>query len=54
VDDPVVPFAHGERVAQDAPSADLVALHGGGHVCLFTHVRVVRVAVAGLLERVGS
>lgn len=54
VDDPVVPFAHGERVAQDAPSADLVALQGGGHVCLFTHVRVVRVAVAGLLERVGS
>jgi pimeloyl-ACP methyl ester carboxylesterase len=53
-DDPVVPFAQSERVAQQAPSADLVALNGGGHVALFTHVRVVRVAVSGLLERVGN
>lgn len=53
-DDPVVPLAQGERVAQEAPSADLVPLQGGGHVALFTHVRVVRAAVSGLLERVWS
>ena len=51
-DDDVVPYAQGVHVAEHAPSADLVPLTGGGHVALFTHVRVVRVALWGLLERV--
>ncbi|HEY9012527.1 MAG TPA: alpha/beta hydrolase [Devosia sp.] len=45
VDDPVVPFAQAESAAQRLPRARLVALGGGGHVALFTHLDEVRAAV---------
>ncbi|MDX2202704.1 MAG: alpha/beta hydrolase [Hyphomicrobiaceae bacterium] len=40
--DRIVPFAHAERVAGRARAADLLALEGGGHVALFTHIDAVR------------
>ena len=36
--DRVVPFAHGERVARESPRGELMAIEGGEHVSLFTHL----------------
>lgn len=47
VDDPVVPFTQAEAAARRLPRARLVALDGGGHVALFTHLHEVRASVAG-------
>lgn len=46
--DRVVPFAHGERLDG---SAELMAIAGGEHVCLFTHLDDVRARVAAFLDR---
>lgn len=46
--DPVVSFAHAERVAASA-GARLLALEGGEHLVLFTHLDTVRVAAAEFL-----
>ena len=40
--DRVVPFAHGQRVGASAPNAELVAIDGGEHVSLFTHLDPIR------------
>jgi pimeloyl-ACP methyl ester carboxylesterase len=44
--DAVVPFAHAERLAASSPAVRLCALNGGEHVALFTHLAMVRKAVA--------
>ncbi|WP_460031156.1 alpha/beta fold hydrolase [Megalodesulfovibrio paquesii] len=43
--DTVVPFSHGQRVATQAPRAMLQGIPGGEHVCLFTHLTLVRETV---------
>jgi pimeloyl-ACP methyl ester carboxylesterase len=44
--DRIVPFEHGERVAHAAPNAELMAIEGGEHVSLFTHLHAIRARVA--------
>jgi pimeloyl-ACP methyl ester carboxylesterase len=43
--DRVVPFGHAERVAREAPRAQLFAIDGGDHVSLFTHLQTIRARV---------
>jgi pimeloyl-ACP methyl ester carboxylesterase len=50
--DRVVPFAHGERVAASAPNAELVAIDGGEHVSLFTHLDPIRAKVRAFIAQV--
>lgn len=38
--DGVVPFSHAERSAAGSTNADLVAVKGGGHLCVMTHDEV--------------
>jgi len=47
--DGIVPFAHGADFACQAPGARLLAVEGGTHMVLFTHLAKVREAAAGLL-----
>ena len=49
--DPVVPFAsNGKALAERAPNAELLAIEGGEHVCLFTHLGTVRARVGEFLR----
>ncbi len=43
--DRVVPFSHGLAVTNSVPSAVLMAIEGGEHVCLFTHLDEIRARV---------
>ena len=47
--DRVVPFTHAAAVAERAPRATLLKLHGGEHVALFTHLHDIRAALAQFL-----
>jgi pimeloyl-ACP methyl ester carboxylesterase len=47
--DRVVPFSHGLAVANSVPSAELMAIEGGEHVCLFTHLDEIRARVQAFL-----
>ena len=47
--DRVVPFAHGEAVAKTVPGAEFLAIEGGEHVSLFTHLEQVRARVGAFL-----
>ncbi|MEP9347429.1 alpha/beta hydrolase [Xanthobacter sp. KR7-225] len=47
--DRVVPFAHAQRLKAVDPSVELMAIAGGEHVCLFTHMDGVRARVAAFL-----
>jgi pimeloyl-ACP methyl ester carboxylesterase len=47
--DRVVPFAHAERLAREAPHAELFAVEGGDHVSLFTHLKAIRARVGEFL-----
>lgn len=47
--DRVVPFRHAQAVAEQVPQAELLAIEGGEHVCLFTHRDVVRARVLSFL-----
>lgn len=51
--DGIVPFAHGTTLAREAPGARLLAVEGGTHMALFTHLARVRAAAAGLLDADG-
>jgi len=48
--DRVVPFEHGDRTRL-APMGDLMAIEGGEHVVIFTHLDAIRDRVAGFLAR---
>ncbi|WP_257387233.1 alpha/beta fold hydrolase [Tahibacter caeni] len=50
--DRVVPFAHGER-GRLATDGELMAVEGGEHVVVFTHLDAIRERVAGFLDRPG-
>jgi pimeloyl-ACP methyl ester carboxylesterase len=50
--DRVVPFEHGER-ARLAPKGELMAIEGGEHVVIFTHLDAIRDRVSGFLKRLG-
>ncbi|KIZ44719.1 MULTISPECIES: alpha/beta hydrolase [Rhodopseudomonas] len=52
--DRVVPFAHGRRIADQARQAELMAIDGGEHVSLFTHLDDIRERVRGFLRLHGS
>lgn len=52
--DRVVPFHHATRIAAALPAAELMAIAGGEHVCLFTHLDAVRLRVGAFLARVGA
>lgn len=47
--DPVVPFSHGDSVARRAPGASILAIEGGEHLVLFTHLDLVRERTARFL-----
>jgi pimeloyl-ACP methyl ester carboxylesterase len=47
--DRVVPFAHGEALAKTVPGAEFLAIEGGEHVSLFTHLEEVRARVGAFL-----
>jgi pimeloyl-ACP methyl ester carboxylesterase len=49
--DRVVPFAHGQHVGASAPNAELVAIDGGGHVSLFTHLDPIRTKVRAFIAQ---
>ena len=48
--DSVVPFEHGER-ARLATDGELMAIEGGQHVAIFTHIDAIRERVATFLKR---
>ena len=41
-EDNVVPFSHARAVQRLAPGSELLAIAGGEHVALFTHLDLVR------------
>ena len=47
--DVVVPFAHAERVVREVSNAELMAIEGGPHVALFTHLASIRARVGEFL-----
>lgn len=47
--DEIVSFAHAEAVAARVKGADMVAIEGGEHLCLFTHRELVRAHVRDFL-----
>jgi len=49
--DQVVHFAHGERMADMPPYAELMAIDGGEHVAIFTHLEAVRERAADFFRR---
>jgi pimeloyl-ACP methyl ester carboxylesterase len=51
-EDEAVPFAHAEALASRLPNAELLAIDGGRHVSLFTHLDVIRSRVRSFLEKV--
>jgi pimeloyl-ACP methyl ester carboxylesterase len=48
--DRIVPFAHAQAVEKSAKNVQLLAIDGGEHVALFTHLREVRTAMAAFVE----
>jgi pimeloyl-ACP methyl ester carboxylesterase len=48
--DRVVPFAYGKALAEAVPGAELMAIEGGEHVSLFTHLEEVRARVGAFLS----
>lgn len=52
--DRVVPFAHADRIAREAPDATFLPITDGEHVSLFTHMREIRTHVEAFLERIGA
>jgi pimeloyl-ACP methyl ester carboxylesterase len=48
--DPAVPFAQARSLAARVPRAELLALEGGGHAALFTHLQEIRTRVAQFLN----
>jgi pimeloyl-ACP methyl ester carboxylesterase len=51
--DEIVSFSHARAVADRVPGAEVVAIKGGEHVCLFTHRELIRHRVANLLAERG-
>jgi pimeloyl-ACP methyl ester carboxylesterase len=49
--DRAVPFVHGKRVADEVPHAGLMAVDGGEHVAIFTHLDDIRARVCLFVER---
>ncbi|HET9552866.1 MAG TPA: alpha/beta hydrolase [Anaeromyxobacteraceae bacterium] len=50
-EDPLVPFElHGRRLAERIPGAELLAIPGGEHACIFTHRDEVRARVGSFLR----
>ena len=49
--DEVIPFAQAEGLAARLPAAELVAIPGGRHVILFTHLHLIRPQVRQFLAR---
>ena len=47
--DPVVPLSHAEAVAAGVQDADLLAIEGGEHLALFTHLQDIRGRTAAFL-----
>jgi pimeloyl-ACP methyl ester carboxylesterase len=48
-DDRIVAFEHGRRIADRVAGAELMAISGGEHVCLFTHREAIRTRTRGFL-----
>jgi pimeloyl-ACP methyl ester carboxylesterase len=48
--DRIVPFAHAQAVEKSVKNACLMAIYGGEHVALFTHLREVRAAMVAFAE----
>ncbi|MBX7199742.1 MAG: alpha/beta hydrolase [Rhodospirillaceae bacterium] len=50
--DSIVPFAHAERIARENPRGAVMAVEGGEHVVIFTHLDMIRGRVGAFLEAV--
>lgn len=48
--DRAAPYAHAEHIAARVPEAALLAIEGGSHMAMFTHIRDVGPRVASFLE----
>ncbi|MDC7789243.1 alpha/beta hydrolase [Rhodoplanes sp. TEM] len=49
--DRIVAFSHAEQLAARVPGAELLAIPGGEHVCLFAHRSDIRARAAAFLAR---
>lgn len=49
--DSIAPFAQAQALAAAAPNAELVPIEAGEHLCLFTHLDVMRSALRRFLAR---
>jgi pimeloyl-ACP methyl ester carboxylesterase len=47
--DEIVSFSHAQALAERVPGAELVAIEGGEHVCLFTHRQMIRARLRDFL-----
>jgi pimeloyl-ACP methyl ester carboxylesterase len=52
--DRIVPVSHAEAVVAQVPEAELFAVPGGEHVCLFTHRDIIRARVRRFLAEAGE
>lgn len=52
-EDPIVPFAQAEWTANVVPGATLLAIVGGGHLSLATHIEQVEPAITAFLGEYG-
>ncbi len=52
--DQIIPYAHGEWVAQTVPGAKFLPLEGGGHLGFFTHSEIVLPALEEFLREHAS
>jgi pimeloyl-ACP methyl ester carboxylesterase len=50
--DRVVSLDHARAVATRVPGAELLAIEGGEHVCLFTHYKIIRERIERFVERI--
>lgn len=50
--DRIVAISHAEGLAARVPGAELLAIAGGEHICLFTHRAVIRPRVETFVDRV--
>jgi pimeloyl-ACP methyl ester carboxylesterase len=51
--DMITPLTHSEEICRHVPDAELVTVHGGGHVVMLEHAEEVNSALIRFLEKIG-
>ena len=54
IDDPIVPYKHGEFSAENIPGAIFLKIKEGGHFCTVTHREDIVPVIRDFLDRFGS